>query len=317
MRPIFTLMLFTAFVPELITGNTPPRAFVNPVVLFVVIVGYGIPILLIRELVVRYSLNLRGVVLLGLAYGLLNEGFLAKTIVSQTALPILPYSNYGFLFGVSLPWAAFICLWHAIASVAVPIALIDHAFPEMGMKPWLSRKVAVVLTFVVMALGVHLFLHIPSAKGVKGSPQTLVLILGAMTSLAIAALFCTRKATPRSQPPSRGRATLLGASLVCPLILLAAMAQHKVALEVFFIVLVILVAFYAWSLRRLGATVSPGFLYFGLGAYLQTAIVSVGVQAAHPPQALIAAVIDVGILLLVWRFVRTPQEIPTTELVSG
>jgi hypothetical protein len=61
-RPALTLLLLTTVVPELLTGSTPLYGFLNPGLLVFPALGYGLAVLLVRELAVRLGLGLGGLV---------------------------------------------------------------------------------------------------------------------------------------------------------------------------------------------------------------------------------------------------------------
>ena len=69
--------------------------FFNPGTFLFLFLGYGVPVLLIREFVVRYNFGLAGTFALGMAYGVFNEGFLAKTMILGTTSPFQPSTITG------------------------------------------------------------------------------------------------------------------------------------------------------------------------------------------------------------------------------
>ncbi|MBU6403024.1 MAG: hypothetical protein KGS61_22100, partial [Verrucomicrobia bacterium] len=131
-------MALATVLPELFSGSTPLPAFVlNPGLLFLLFLGYGVAVLLVREVAVRCRVGLAGLFVLGLGYSILNEGLLARTLIRQTGLPVPLYDRFGYLGGISLPWTAGIGTWHACASVWFPILLTHHLFPQFRATPWL------------------------------------------------------------------------------------------------------------------------------------------------------------------------------------
>lgn len=82
------LLLATGPLAEVLSQNVPLLTFLQPLPFLLVTVSYGVPVLLIRELVVARKLNTVVVALLGLAYGILNEGVLAKTLTQPAGAPL-------------------------------------------------------------------------------------------------------------------------------------------------------------------------------------------------------------------------------------
>ena len=81
--PIATLLALATVIPELFTGSTPLVGFLNPGLFFFLFLGYGVAILLVRELAVRCRSGILGLFFLGLAYSIFNEGLLAKTLIIE------------------------------------------------------------------------------------------------------------------------------------------------------------------------------------------------------------------------------------------
>ena len=72
-KPTVALLLAAPFLTELLSGNLPASVFFRPQVYpFLATVGYGFPILLLREFAVRRQLGLASLFLLGLVYGIFN-----------------------------------------------------------------------------------------------------------------------------------------------------------------------------------------------------------------------------------------------------
>ena len=137
-KPLWTLLLVTIFLPELMTGATPVTRLANPATWILYLFAYGIPVLLLRELAVRYNVSFTGLVIFGLAYGIVNEGLFARTLLRETGLPVDKYDHYGILLHVNFAWAAVICTWHAFASCALPIMFVHSRSRSRRRRPGCS-----------------------------------------------------------------------------------------------------------------------------------------------------------------------------------
>ncbi len=133
------LVLIAMVLPELLTGSSSISTFLNPIHLIILFLGYGVAVLLIREIAVRNNLSSGGIFILGLAFGVFNEGLLAKTLIRASELPITQYNNYGYFLGVSFPFTFAISFWHALASVLVPILLVYWVYSK-NSSPFLIHK---------------------------------------------------------------------------------------------------------------------------------------------------------------------------------
>jgi hypothetical protein len=303
--PVATLLALATVLPELFSGSTPLISFLNPGLLLFLFLGYGLAILLIRELAVRCRSGLLGLFFLGLAYSVFNEGLLAKTLIVEKNLPVGLYDHYGYWLGISFPWAAGIGAWHACASVIFPILLTHHFFPGTKERPWLNGKLALILGLLLMFLACVAFLGI-SEKGVKGTPATLVVLLaimlvgflfGAVSKGKV--LFCDSRLVTKP--------LLLGFSILIPFWGLGFLASAKAPVAVFFGAWLTVILVYALVLDRQHCLASPSFLFFGLGWYLHNVVqaaVFVSIPGRNPARALITTVVDGLILLLLLRQIR-------------
>ncbi len=276
---IATLIAVATIFPELVTGSTPAFRFFYPLTIFILLVGYGLAVLVLREIAVRLRLSYGGIYLLGFAYAIVNEGFLAKTLLVNHGLPIAQYNHYGYFAGVSFPWAFVISAWHALASVLLPIVLTDWLFPDGKRERWLgNRTLAGVAAFVIVISGLVFF----SPNRVRGTlPMYLILAAMMMVWFLVAFGFGREKAQAQEPMPAAGTEPprrpgwgifILGASTLVPtFIVLSALAERKVHVAIFIAVLALEIGLYAWALWKRGAVDARGILLFGAGFYLQQA----------------------------------------------
>src|SRR5712692_8565093 len=87
-RALVTLIVIAPVLTEIVSGNMPAHALLNPRTAGFLFLAYSFPIVVIREVVVRRRLPVSGVFLLGLAYGILNEGLLAQTLIRSEHVPV-------------------------------------------------------------------------------------------------------------------------------------------------------------------------------------------------------------------------------------
>lgn len=286
-------------VPELVTGSTTPIAFLDPARIVIFLLGYGLPVLLIRELAIRHKVGLRGLILFGVAYGMLNEGLLAKTLVSHGTLPVEQYSHYGFYFGLAIPWLACICFWHAMASVVFPIYITHYLYREDRARPWLEGKVTIALAIVDVALCSFAFLRFPVPNS-PGEPTQLAILL--VLVLGFLGLGLWQKGRILTEEDGQSRApVVLGFSILVPFILLSVLAASHFAPALYFAAFGAVIYGYYRIMRRPGYLTLPGFLWFGFGWYLQNAVLSSLIRMSNPIVGATTAVLDAFVLVFVWR----------------
>lgn len=130
---------------EYLTGSTQASWLIlNPPFFFAFLAqnlgNYGLAVILIREAKVRWGKGWASVLLLGAAYGIVNEGIGAATLFNPgdaSSLGIV--ATYGHWLGVNWVWATqLVLIVHPVFSVALPILLLDLALPETRGKSLLT-----------------------------------------------------------------------------------------------------------------------------------------------------------------------------------
>lgn len=286
-KPILTLIATSMVMPELVTGSTPLYGFLNPVSILILFLGYGIAVLLIREFIVRNTINFLGMFLIGVAYVGLNEGLIAKTLTLQTGVPFPVFDNYGYILGISVPWVLMMGVWHALYSVVFPIVATHFLFPDASKEPWIGKKKAFLFCAVVFFLALGAFFG--SHRGV-GTPEQLAIIVISMIALFFAGWFFGRKrwdsqkvnGAVSMRPVWLGMSMFLTWTVLLALIIVAT----KMPLIIFFAVFAAVIIFYARTLKnRIGIT-NDTLLLFILGGYLQTAVTGIVLTVFAPATAI-------------------------------
>lgn len=251
-------MVASPFLAEVLTGSAPVTVFFTPVVfLLFVTVGYGLPVLIIRELYVRYSLGLVSLFVLGFAYGVVNEGLFAQTIFHPFHAPMPQLALYGLVENIRVPFLLVISTWHALYAVLFPILLVHWLFPKFATVAWVPKKVLWGTALVSFAFGTLVFFNHARATAFPGFPEMLtgnsahyVFMLFLWLGCAIVA-WALRK-TKQSPAPLRSRwlAALLAFGLFLGIIFVpAVLAEELVPLPFFYsyFALVFLSAMYFFS----------------------------------------------------------------------
>ncbi len=134
------LYLLAPLTAELLTGSTPPLSFLTPISLIFLPALYGSGALLIRETARRRGLGWWSVIVLGAAYGVLEEGLVVTSWFNAAWPDVAFLDGYGRALGVNWYWALGLTAFHAIVSVTLPIVLVEAAFPTLASLPWLRRR---------------------------------------------------------------------------------------------------------------------------------------------------------------------------------
>lgn len=161
--PAIALFFIAPLVAEFLLGNLPIKLLPALVVLAPM---YGGGALLIRELVRRNGRGWPSIVLLGLAYGILEEAFTTQSLFNPDYLGMkmkLLEPAWIPTLGVGAAWTVFVLTIHTVWSISVPIALVEALTGEGAEKPWLGRigwaAVCVLFAFGIGATTIMSYKH--------------------------------------------------------------------------------------------------------------------------------------------------------------
>jgi len=213
--PAATVFLLAPLIGEVLFGAIPLSRL--PFGLLGVVGLYGGGAILVRELVRRRRLGAGWLVLLGIAYGLVEEGLVVQSLFDQhyKGLDFLGY--YGHWLGVNWVWAEFIVPYHAVFSIAIPIVVTELLFHEWRDTPWVSGRglLGAALLFVVNAVLLAVFQvglftgHAPRTSLGANVASALVVV-----ALVVAALRAApRQARTAALPAASQRAIRLSGVL--------------------------------------------------------------------------------------------------------
>ena len=137
-RRVLALLVLAPLLGEVLPGSTPPLALLtNPFAVAYNLALYGGGALVVRELIRRRALGWANLLLLGAAYGVLEEGL----VVTSWFNPLWPDTVFlhgrGSLLGINWIWALGLTLFHMVVSLAASITLAEALFPEGADRPWL------------------------------------------------------------------------------------------------------------------------------------------------------------------------------------
>jgi hypothetical protein len=154
--PALALFFLAPLVAEFLLGNLPVKLLPALVLLAPM---YGGGALLIREVVRRTGRGWPTILILGMAYAVVEEAFTTQSLFNPNYLKL----NLGLLAPAYIPslgiggwWTLWMLMVHGIWSISTPIALIEACVPDRARTPWLSRLglgiVAIVFLVGVVAM---------------------------------------------------------------------------------------------------------------------------------------------------------------------
>ncbi len=204
-------MVLAPFLAETVASSNTP-AVVFPVVLPIYLVIYGMPALLVRELWVRGRVGWPGILVLGLAYTVLNEGLVAATWfkLAPGSGKVLVFTASQALHAAGVNWAvaANLVVFHTAFSIVLPCVLAEvWAVPGRGVA-WLRRTGMLVCSALVLLVMLGSLTPKATTRVCAGPALTTCSAGRRLSVLAILVLVGVALLMPRSRldpRPLRGR----------------------------------------------------------------------------------------------------------------
>jgi hypothetical protein len=147
--PVLVLLLLSPLVGEIFLGATTVSRLASalPLIFF-----YGGGVVIIRELARRRGPGWGRIVVLAVAYGIVEEGLATQSLFN----PDLFRAGLigGRSLGVNWVWSEWTVGYHVVYSIAIPILLAELLFPTRKDQPWLGWKALVIVCvgYVLSAL---------------------------------------------------------------------------------------------------------------------------------------------------------------------
>jgi len=292
--PAVGLFFLAPLVAEFLLGDLPIRML--PVVL-VIAPMYGGGALLIRELVRRAGRGWPSIVVLALAYGIVEEAYTTQSLFNPNYLKLnlhLLVPAYIPELGIGAWWTIFVLTLHTAWSVSTSIALVEASVPDRAELPWLGN-LGIAVTAVLFTLGAFVTTRYQLKQDAFRASHA---------QLATAALICVALVVLAFLLPSRSAATGAGtvpapwiagaAALVAgSAVLLTPGAWNwgaAAAILAIDMAMVAIVLFWSqhsgWGMRHKLALASGAALAYGWHAFLAKPVVSGSVVAARISNAI-------------------------------
>jgi hypothetical protein len=323
--PAVGLFLLAPLVAEFLLGNLPVTWLL---VLPVLALLYGGGALLIREAARRARLSWPSIVLLALAFGVVEEAFVTQSLFNPDYLG-LRLLDYGYVaaLGMGSWWTVFVLGLHTIWSISVPIAVVEALASGPRHAPWLGRA-GLGVTVVLFIAGCLVTARFQPPTAFHASAIQLAASAGAVVAIVAAASGLGRRAVgsagsharsprPAPSPFSVGLTALASGSsfMMVAAIVHAALpaAACVVAMLVALVVPALEIAYWSrragWSERH-ELAVAGGFLVtYAWYGFVQ--VPSVG-QVSPRVDLLGNLLFSIGALaILAWAFLRVSRRDPS------
>lgn len=291
-HPVLLLLLLTPGIPEYLSSSSAINAIVlnPPMFVFQIVANlglYGPGALLIHDARVRWKKGWATILLLGVAYGILEEGVALSTLFNPNAGPVGSLGAYGHWLGVNWVWLAGVVPFHAAFSVSLPILLLGLALPETVDKSLLSKKKTVVVSAILVLDVFLLMVLVNQSSGYWMGSRIFILSLLAIGGLVWAA----RRVSPEALVPPQGAQGLSNRALASigisffPVAFLAQALGEKSGLPAavdFFLVLAVQAFYLVFLSRRNWRDNQRGAVVLGIGLIVPIAVFGVLAELTLP-----------------------------------
>lgn len=217
-KMILLLIIATPGIPEYLTGSSKVFLLFTDPLSFFLGLGFNIALystgaLLIREFSIKYNKGWFSILLLGGAYGIMEEGISVHTFFQGAGGTPGVLAIYGRYVGVDWIWALNITFFHAVFSIGLPLLLLAVAYPQYSRTRLLGSK-GTSLVFFLYLLDVLLLNIVLFQSKASAMPTALDYIFFTLLSLVLVAVayrISPRVFQARGKPDSgRKRLFLLG-----------------------------------------------------------------------------------------------------------
>ncbi len=138
--PALALFVIAPVFGELFSGSSPLNEFVNPITFLTLALLYGCGAILMRELVICWEKGWFSLLLLGMAYGIYEEGIMVQSFFDPGWMDLGNLAVYGRVAGVNWVWAEHLTLFHALISIAASVAFVEMLYPERRRERWVTTR---------------------------------------------------------------------------------------------------------------------------------------------------------------------------------
>jgi hypothetical protein len=208
--PAVGLFLLAPIVAEFLLGNLPISMLPGLVLLAPL---YGGGALLVREVVRRAGRGVPMMLVLGVAYGLLEEGIGTQSLFNPNYAGVhLLQEGFVPALGIAGPWTVFVLTLHAVFSVTAPIVVVESLVPGRARTPWLGR-VGTTVAAVLFLAGLAGTLAVSWAMDPFLAPVPSLGVVVVLAALLVAVAFRLPRLATSTGPVPPVRA-VLGVGLV-------------------------------------------------------------------------------------------------------
>ena len=148
--PVITLLILAPLLGEMISGSSPPKEYFQPIPFVLLTMLYGVGAVIIREIAVRWKKGWVSILIMGMAYGIFEEGIMVRSFFDPGWQDLGELAFYGRWIGVNWIWSIALTIFHAVVSISIPIVITELLYPSKKNSIWLSRKQLTIFIFIFL-----------------------------------------------------------------------------------------------------------------------------------------------------------------------
>jgi hypothetical protein len=165
--PALVLVFLAPMLAELLSGHQSPVEFFNPLNFLILSFPYGCGALLCREIIIRWRKGRLSLVLLGIAYGMFEEGIVVRSIFNPEWPELENIGMYSHVAGVTWTYAILLLHFHVIVSILAGVILTEILFPDQRDEEWVSNRIlygCLLVLLLWIPAGVLMTAYFPSVQ---------------------------------------------------------------------------------------------------------------------------------------------------------
>ncbi len=206
--PIVTVLLISLlsfFGAEILTGSTSVEGVVAyPVSFIMSLTFYGFQVSIIADISSRYSLKTGTIFILGLVYGIFEEGFAIFTMESTKTHTL--WLSFG---GMNITWTIYVMVLHAVVTVSITLLIMRVIWPNRISKSFLNRWSYAAMVPVTAVIYVFLMKGAISSGRIPQVTSVIYLIILAVILFLLAHRSMKNDDKKKVPYPTRSRNLLL------------------------------------------------------------------------------------------------------------
>ena len=148
--PIITLLILAPLLGEMVSGSSPPSEYFQPITFLILTMLYGTGAVIIREVARRWKKGWISILLMGMAYGIFEEGVIVRSFFDSEWQDLGQLAVYGRWISVNWIWSIALTIFHAVVSISIPIAITELIFPKKKDALWLSKKELIIFIAIFL-----------------------------------------------------------------------------------------------------------------------------------------------------------------------